>query len=206
MTQALERIDVPLKRPPGVTPKQWRLAVLFPRAESAYQALIQAGYTPSTALGKAKRATESVGVERATEAIAAAKRDSARQIKQIAGAGVLTAVSSKNADPNYALSAWATASKIAAEYPDQEEGVGNAEREAAKAYIRRVVRGAIAALVATGALHNSADAPALSDEVIDSIALAAESSELTECTLPDVTPQASTKALPESKKRKRRQP
>lgn len=74
--------------PPGVTKRQWRLAAIYPRAESAYQALIQAGYKPVTALASAKRSLGSVGVQRAAEAIEAretGKRDKARAHYERAG-------------------------------------------------------------------------------------------------------------------------
>jgi phage terminase small subunit len=186
-------IEVPPlhKRPPGVTAKQWRLAVIYPRAKNAYQALVAAGYSPLTADRNARQILGAIGVERATTAIIEAQReqrDSARSIKR----AVVPKVSAHVKDGmalSDALAVWATASKIEAEYPDDDQhAVGDGELEALRAYIRRVVRAAIAGVFATTTSRNLESAPELSDELIDSIAVAARSVELTDCTLPDVAP------------------
>lgn len=167
MSEALAVIDVevPLIRPPGVTIQQWRLAVLYPRAKNAYQALVQAGYARSTALGAAKPTLESLGVKRASEAIAAAKRDSAAAIKSKSAARVLAEVERDGVDPMFALSAWTSASKVKAEYPDEEAGLGDGERETARAYVRRIVR---ACLVACSCETS------LADDAIDAIVASCE--------------------------------
>lgn len=79
MSQALS-VEVLPPLPKGVTKKQMRLAALLPRAESAYQALIQAGYRPATARSDALTIREAPGVKRAAEAIAASQADRARGI------------------------------------------------------------------------------------------------------------------------------
>ena len=78
MTEALAIIEQPRIRPKGVTPRQWRLAAIYPRAESAYQALRLAGYAHSTATQNAKSQLETVGVKLAMEVQGRQQRDSAR--------------------------------------------------------------------------------------------------------------------------------
>ena len=77
MNEALAIIES-IPRPPGVTKRQMRLAALLPRCETAYEALIKAGYKTSTALDGARRTSESIGVKRASVSIQTHQRDSAR--------------------------------------------------------------------------------------------------------------------------------
>ena len=77
MSEALAIIDA-IPRPPGVTRRQMRLAALLPRAESAYRAMLDAGYKPATALSSALRTRESAGVKTASVSIQTHQRDSAR--------------------------------------------------------------------------------------------------------------------------------
>jgi len=77
MSEALAIIES-IPRPPGVTKRQMRLAALLPRCETAYEALIKAGYKTSTALDGARRTSESIGVKRASVSIQTHQRDSAR--------------------------------------------------------------------------------------------------------------------------------
>ena len=76
MSEALAIIES-IPRPPGVTKRQMRLAALLPRCETAYEALIKAGYKTSTALDGARRTSESIGVKRASVSIQTHQRDSA---------------------------------------------------------------------------------------------------------------------------------
>ncbi len=185
MSKALEYVELPKRLPTGTTWKQWRLAVLAPRCATAVQALEAAGYSRITAVAAAKRAFSSVGVLRAQAVIQEQQRDRAREIKRKAGNRVNSALDGEGSDPNYALSAWATASKIAAEYPDENEGVGEAERGAARAYIGRVITFAFQALASKVGYDNMDEITTLSLQLADSIALAAENSELTEYRLSD---------------------
>jgi hypothetical protein len=155
-------IAVPSIRPKGVTPRQWRLAVLLPRAQSSYQACVDAGYLPTGAAGNAHTYIVSKGTQSALVAIEsqlAAKRDSAAAIKRKAGARVSRELDGEP-DPNYALNAWATASKIHAEYPDEQHGVADAERMAYTMYLRRFAR----------ALIETAGGRELEDAEIDALA------------------------------------
>ena len=131
-----------MRRPTGVTPRQWRLAAIYPKAASAYAAMVEAGYADSTALKNAKSQLETVGVAKAFAAQEEARqrrRDSASEIKRKAGAKVSTALDSET-DPNYALSAWATASKVKAEYPDESSGeLSEADLDDATSYVARIV-------------------------------------------------------------------
>ena len=78
MSEALTVIDVPTIRPPGVTKRQWRLAALLPRCETAAEALRLAGYSPKTIDRMSRPTLGTVGVKRATTAIEASLSDSAR--------------------------------------------------------------------------------------------------------------------------------
>ena len=84
MSEQLAVIDVPAIRPPGVTPRQWRLAALLPRCESAAEAMRQAGYALVTVDRNGRRAVGSAGVQRAKDAQDAALRDKARGINSLA--------------------------------------------------------------------------------------------------------------------------
>ena len=77
MSEALAIIDA-IPRPPGVTRRQMRLAALLPRAESAYRAMLDAGYKPATALSSALRTREAAGVKIASVSIQTQQLDSAR--------------------------------------------------------------------------------------------------------------------------------
>ncbi len=106
MSEALAVIDVPAVLPKGVTRRQWRLALLLPRAESAAQALRQAGYSASTINGKPGRQTGLVGVKRATEAIAALQADRARGLLAAGNAALSTVTEDlKQLDPRDRLAA-----------------------------------------------------------------------------------------------------
>ena len=78
MNEALAIIDVPTIRPPGVTKRQWRLAALLPRCETAAEALRRAGYAPQTIDKCSRPILGTLGVKRATAAIEASLSDSAR--------------------------------------------------------------------------------------------------------------------------------
>jgi len=81
---AMIEVPPPSQRPPGVTPKQWRLAVLLPRAEVAYKACLQAGYAPSTAIQHSSRLARAVGTKLAMTAIQERQRDSSRGLASLA--------------------------------------------------------------------------------------------------------------------------
>ena len=104
--------------------------------------MIEAGYSEKTSLNMSRPILGSLGVARATaaqEEARRARRDSASEIKRKAGAKVSTALDSET-DPNYALSAWATASKVKAEYPDESSGeLSEADLDDATSYVARIV-------------------------------------------------------------------
>ena len=101
-----------------------------------------AGYKPEGVLGNANTYIVSKGTQtamRVQEEARRARRDSASEIKRKAGAKVSTALDSET-DPNYALSAWATASKVKAEYPDESSGeLSEADLDDATSYVARIV-------------------------------------------------------------------
>jgi hypothetical protein len=142
MSEALATIEVPTVRPPGVTPKQWRLAAIYPRAENAYQALIAAGYKPSTALAKARRTSESVGVKRATEALQVQQRDRAGEARGLAGIGKLALTDAKkdlaDLEPRDRIAAGFKAYELAASLGENIEATGDGD--AWKQRLRRACR------------------------------------------------------------------
>ena len=77
MSEALAIVDQ-VERPKGVTKRQMRLAALLPRCETAYDALLKAGYSPKTARGLPGRIIAGIGTGLATVAIQSQQRDSAR--------------------------------------------------------------------------------------------------------------------------------
>jgi hypothetical protein len=77
MSEALAIVDQ-LQRPKGVTKRQMRLAALLPRCETAYDAMLKAGYAPLSARNQTSRTTGSVGVKTASVSIQTHQRDSAR--------------------------------------------------------------------------------------------------------------------------------
>jgi len=77
MTEALAIVDQ-VQRPKGVTKRQMRLAALLPRCETAYDAMLKAGYAPLSARNQTSRTTGSVGVKTASVSIQTHQRDSAR--------------------------------------------------------------------------------------------------------------------------------
>ena len=101
--------------------------------------------------------------------------------------------------PELALSTWATASKIAAEYPDEgADNIGDAERAAASAYLRKVVRAVIG-------LVQSDPAILVTDQLIDSVALtasASDNSSYVNCTSPPATELAPIETTATKRKRK----
>ena len=178
-----------MRRPTGVTPRQWRLAAIYPKAASAYAAMVEAGYADSTALKNAKSQLETVGVAKAFAAQEEArqrKRDSASEIKRKAGAKVSTALDSET-DPNYALSAWATASKVKAEYPDESNGeLSEADLADASEHIRNVV---MAVLFATRDDIIKGNFDVITPQLIADIEVKVSERQLTDCTLSDaITP------------------
>ena len=170
MIEAPHHVEMPDVLPTGVTKRQWRLAALRPRVETAYAALIAAGYAETTALKQSSKTLERVGIQRAREAQALARLDSAGEIRAKSGAKVLREVSRDDTDPQFALAAWATAAKVQSEYPQEEAGVGDFDRNNAREYIQAIVD---RVLLATGCTLDAmstrqlVDAALLSDTASD---------------------------------------
>ena len=139
MSEALQVIDVPAIRPPGVTKRQWRLAALLPRCETAAEALRLAGYAPSTINGKSGRQSALVGVRRAQAAIEASQADRARGLLGF-GEQALADKDALFADMNGAARATIglQAIKLAHEIGENIEQRGNGE--AWKLRLRRACR------------------------------------------------------------------
>ena len=129
MSQALEVIDVPANRPPGVTKRQWRLAALLPRAETAYEALIKAGYAPSTARKQSGRQSSLVGVARAQAALQIQQRDSVRGLASIGAAALNSARTDLDQlDPRDRLAAGFKAYELAHNLGEHTTETGDGDR------------------------------------------------------------------------------
>ena len=168
MSEALQVIEQPLSRPPGVTPRQWRLAALKDRCDSAYDACIQAGYKPSVALTKARRTSEAVGVRRAMEAQANGRADSARGL---VGIGKLALESAprdlKELEPRDRIAAGFKAYELAANLGENLEVSGDADQHRAR--IRKAIRRGFRAGFASGLAHNKPGTIANTTQVADVI-------------------------------------
>lgn len=127
---ALAELDLsqPPQRPKGVTAKQWRHALLYPRCETAYQAALLAGYKPSTALARAGQLYKSVGVARAREAQERNRVDSARGLVGIGTAGLAKAAEDLGSlDPRDRLAVSIKCIEVGASLGENVETAGDAD-------------------------------------------------------------------------------
>ena len=92
------------------------------------------------------------------------RSDSAGEIRAKSGAKVLREVSRDDTDPQFALAAWATAAKVQSEYPQEEAGVGDYERNNAREYIQGIVD---RVLHATGCTLDAMSTRQLVDNALD---------------------------------------
>lgn len=186
MSEALAVIDVPLVRPPGVTIKQWRLAMLLPRCRTAYEAIKAAGYSESTARDRTRDVSVAIGTQRAAEAQAKARRDRAPEIESLSASAVVARLQPGKIDELHATELaqiWGGARKIRVELPLQDEsGVDDAALQQAAEYIRNVVYGV---LVATRAEIINGNFDAITPELIDTVAVKAQTEKFTQCRLSD---------------------
>jgi len=131
--------EMPIKRPNGVTAKQWRLAAIYPRAESAYAALVEAGYAKKTALKRASNILDRVGVKRARDIQQQTLSDRARGIMAVGHAALATSVADlKDLDPRDRLAAGFKAIELAHSIGENVEATGSAD--AWKHRQRRAIR------------------------------------------------------------------
>jgi len=119
MSEALAIVDVPAILPAGVTRRQFRLAALLPRCETAYEALVKAGYSPKTARSDPRDIRERTGVVRATAAIEARQRDRASGIKAKTFDEIEARIDSKEASDVLLLGALKTTHEIEQSLGDQ---------------------------------------------------------------------------------------
>ena len=120
---------MPAIRPKGVTPKQWRLAALYPRCETAYQALIEAGYAHKTASKTASNILDRPGIRRAREAQGLERADSARGLMGVGTKGLASAAADLDAlDPRDRLAASFKAIELAHSIGENVEQVGDGNR------------------------------------------------------------------------------
>lgn len=166
------------------TPRQQRLARTIQKANSRTQALLEAGYGPGTARGSAKRTLETAGVQSQIETLAAKELDSASRVHNLG----LQAFERRIKDDSISDAGIAAAVKVTHDIKQADAGTDQlltgADREAANTYIRAVVRACFAA----SCERNNIGLIDLDDATIDSIAVAVERGELTQCTLSDAIP------------------
>ena len=139
MSEALAVIDTPTILPKGVTRRQWRLAALLPRCETAAEALRLAGYSANTINGNPGRQVGLVGVRRATEEIARRQADTARGLDSLSNRALsLGADKLHELDARELLSFGLNGKKVAAEIGENIEATGSGD--AWKQRLRRACR------------------------------------------------------------------
>jgi len=159
----------------------------------------RAGYSEDTAVSSAKDIRERPGVQRAIEAIRASRLDSAGEIRAKSGAKVLREVSRDDTDPQFALAAWATAAKVQSEYPQEEAGVGDYDRNNAREYIQAIVD---RVLLATGCTLDAMSTRQLVDNALVSEP-ASDNSQYVNSPPPAAGPlQIEAHAVPQKRKRR----
>lgn len=139
MSQALEVIDVPTIRPPGVTKRQWRLAALLPRCITAAEAMRQAGYAPQTIDKMSRPILGTIGVKRAIEAQQKSKADSARGLLGVGNAALASvAADLQQLEPRDRIGVGLKATELAHQIGENIEQTGSSE--AWKQRQRRAIR------------------------------------------------------------------
>lgn len=182
---SLQYVEMPLVLPKGTTKRQWRLAALRERVETAYEALIAAGYAHSTATQNAKSQLETVGVQRAKAAQDAAKRDSGRSIHRSSLAELSRRITSEARDELILGAVKVTGDLVASGIDTGDDGIADSDRESARAYISKLVH-CTADYIASKVVSDNLEHPLrLSAQDVEAIVLAAETVELTNCTFPD---------------------
>lgn len=139
MSEALTVIDVPDTLPIGVTKRQWRLAALLPRCETAAEALRLAGYAPKTIDRMSRPTLGTLGVRRAREAQQLIRADSARGLAATARLAHKEIASDLNElEPRDRIAAGFKAYELAASLGENIEQDGSGE--AWKLRLRRAIR------------------------------------------------------------------
>ena len=195
MGQTLElNVKTPAIMPKGITRRQWRLASLLPQCETAYEALVKAGYSPKNADKNGRPILGTLGLQRAIVTQTQAKLDSARSINGITAAKLRSRIEDDSASDQLILGAYKVTTDAIVAGADEVETVSEADRQDATDYM---VRFAARLLVASASGIILEVDGTIKRQVIEQIALAAEKPELTEYTLSDATPQTPTLMLPE---------
>ncbi len=138
-SQALQVIDVPAELPKGVTKRQWRLAALLPRCETAAEAMRLAGYGPQTIDKQSRHQSGTVGVRRAREAQQQQLADKARGLIGVGTSGLVDAKADLMAlDPRDRLAASLKFIEVGHSIGENVEATGDAS--AWKHRQRRAIR------------------------------------------------------------------
>ena len=197
MSEAAQLPDFPVPghRPPGITARQWRLAAIYPRCKTAYEACVLAGYKPSGVNGNAHTYIVSKGTQLARAYQDATKLDSARSINGIVAGKLRSRIEDDSASDQLILGAYKVTTDALVAGADDVESIGEHERIEAREYIKSIIN---ALLVATRADITMSNYDAITPQLIDSIVDKADRGELTQYQLSDAVPQSTTLLLPES--------
>ena len=177
-------------RPP--TLRQERLAQTTRTAKTKRQALLEAGYSPSTANKNPTQILSSQGYSVSRDTLLSKELDSASRVHNLG----LQAFEKRIRDDSISDAGIAAAVKVTHDIKQADAGteqlLTGADREAANTYIRLVVR----ACIASSCDHNQVPVLPIDDSTIDSIALAVERGELTQYTLSDAGPPTTLDCVP----------
>ena len=192
MSEAVQPPDFPSpgKRPPGITARQWRLAAVYPRCKTAYEACVLAGYKPSGVNGNAHTYIVSKGTQLAKAYQDATKLDSARSINGITAAKLRQRIQDDSASDQLILGAYKITGEAIVAGVDDVETVSEADRQDANSYIKAIVE---RILVATGIDPYTTSTQQLIDNTLVA-GPASDNSQYVNC----ASPQSTTLLLPES--------
>lgn len=203
MSQALQERTVTfgpdrLPIPKGSTALQVKLAARMltfdAEKDTFYGVLTEVGYSPVTASADPRDILCRPGVERAAKALVARQVDSARSIHKSSLAQLGRRINDNARDELILGAVKVTSDVLASGATDDIETLSPQDREASLAYIRRVALAAIEVFKASRCENADYKDATLPLDVIDTIAVRCQSSELTQCSLSDLTPHTPTSA------------
>ena len=188
-TRTIEIGSERLPVPKGSTLKQVALAreiLCADLTKDSWQDIFErAGYSRDTARSDARDIRERPGVQRATEALVAARRDSGKEIHRSSLSELARRITPEARDELILGAVKVTGDLVKDGIGSEDEGVDDATRQHARDYISKVVRCTID-LIASKVVSDNMDVRSLiSAQDIESIVVAAETCELTEYTLSD---------------------
>jgi Terminase small subunit len=127
------------RRPSNVTAKQWRLAQLYPRCETAYEACVKAGYQPTVARAISSKILDGHGTQKAFAVLEQRRADRARGLLAVSEAALANVSNDiQDLEPRDRLALGLQAHKLAHDVGENLELRGDADRW--KQRIRRACR------------------------------------------------------------------